>query len=396
MSPQPTPRDNARADLAWLGWGPEAASRLGLPGSTGNPDTSPPADLAPTPPVGELAGQPAAQSGPTSADVDQIGRVVRLDRGEVTVARANNEVRAFTPGARSLAVGDWVRVAQRDGQDANWTVTTIASRWSTLARRAAGEALEAQVVATNVDVVLCVHSLTRPLNRRRIERELVTAHAAPAHPIIVLTKADLVSKSASKQALRVARSAASDSPVVVTSATRGDGIDELVTALASAGTTNPTIVMLGSSGVGKSRLLNALTGAALAAVGDVRESDQKGRHTTTHASLFPLPDGGVIIDTPGIRALGLWDAEGAIEAAFGDIMKLASECRFRDCRHIDEPGCAVTNAVDAGTLAPDRLGAYLTLAAELVALDRAKDEQRWSRGEGGRPRPARAARTRRT
>ena len=338
----------------------------------------------------------------TPEGATSVGRVVRLDRGEVTVALGHRELRAFTP-TTGLAVGDWVLVDQRDGADANAVVLGSARRWSTLARRAAGEGLAAQVVAANVDVVLCVHSLTRPLNARRLERELVTAHAAPAAPIVVLNKCDLADGATQKRATKYAHKLAADTPVVAISATSGVGLDALTELILAhpddpaAPASNPTVVMLGASGVGKSRLLNALTGSSTAAVGTVRDADQKGRHTTTHSSLFPLPSGGVMIDTPGVRALGLWDAAGAIEAAFGDIAKLADTCRFRDCRHTDEPGCAVQDAVLDGSLSIDRLAAFVTLTAELAELDRSRDEQRWNRGEGVRaPRRSRTRAARAT
>jgi ribosome biogenesis GTPase len=237
------------------------------------------------------------------------------------------------------------------------------------------------VVAANVDTVFCVFGLDRPLPPRRLERLLVLVHEGQARPVIVLTKAD-IAKLADQAAAAidaVGGGAASHTVSVVT----GEGLGELTTYLHPAG----TVALLGASGAGKSSLLNTLAGVEHQDVGEVRAGDRRGRHTTTARQLVAAHGGGCLIDTPGMRALGLWDADDGLTDAFPDIERLAESCRFRDCHHDVEPGCAVRAAVDAGTLDGKRYDSFLALRAELVDVETKLVDRQRARGEGARPRP---------
>jgi len=252
-------------------------------------------------------------------------------------------------------------------------IRAILPRRSLLVRRAAGIKTVPQTIAANVDVGFIVTSANAELNPRRLERYLVVLREGGVRPVIVVSKADLVDDIA--PVLAEIAAAAPGVAVAVTSATTGRA-DELVAHLGRG----VTGIMVGSSGVGKSTLLNALAGRALAPTQPIRESDARGRHTTTRRELFVLPDAGVLIDTPGMRELALWSDDD--EADFDDIEDLASQCRFADCRHHAEPGCAVRAAVDAGTLDSARLASYHKLGAELAAEERRRDEA--ARGEDRR------------
>jgi ribosome biogenesis GTPase len=293
-------------------------------------------------------------------------RVSRVDRGGALAIAEEGEVAL---GGAGLAVGDWVAV--RDG-----AVAAVLPRRSTLSRRAAGAAVAEQVIAVNVDVVLVVHGLDRPLRVRRLHRALALAWEAGAVPALVLTKADLT-PAAPVEALLA--DAALGVGVHTTSARTGQGVDEIAARAAPA----RTMVLLGESGAGKSRLANALVGREALATGPVRAGDAKGRHTTTARHLLPLPAGGALIDTPGLRELGLWGAEAGVARAFGDIEALAEGCRFRDCRHESEPGCAVRAAAASGELDPGRLESLRELRRELAADERRRDE-RARRAQGRR------------
>jgi ribosome biogenesis GTPase len=205
---------------------------------------------------------------------------------------------------------------------------------------------------------LIVTSLNRDFNPRRVERYLAMVHQGGVRPVVVLSKADLV--DGTEDATRQMSDAAPGAPVLVLSALRGDGLEALREYLAPG----RTVVLVGSSGVGKSTLANALLGREAQAVRDIRADDDRGRHTTTGRELFPLPGGALLIDTPGLRELGLADPEGALDAVFGEIEALAPDCRFADCRHEQEPGCAVKAAVESCALPPGRYEGYLKLKRE--------------------------------
>ena len=240
------------------------------------------------------------------------------------------------------AVGDWVLVEEHESRS---TIHFVFDRHSKFSRKTAGKKTEEQIVAANVDTVLLVSSLNREFNARRIERYLTLAWESGARPIIVLNKSDLCENVSELRA--EAEEAAMGVRTVVASIVSGDGIAELREIVRIGGTTAP----LGSSGVGKSSLINAILGEKVQVTKEVRESDDRGRHTTTSRQLIVVPGGGVLLDTPGMRELQLWDASEGIARAFVDVAALAQRCKFRDCSHKDEPGCAVREAVDEQRLA---------------------------------------------
>lgn len=312
------------------------------------------------------------------------GRVARLDRGWSTVwttppAGPGSGARVRNIGA-DVAVGDWV-VPSADGE----RVEHVLPRRSAFVRRRSfeGDRAVSDALAANIDVVFLTHSMAVSPNPRRLERELVLAFDSGADPVVVLTKADLVDdvEPARREYLEVSLGV----PVVATSGRSQQGIDELRAFAAG----NRTLAFLGASGVGKSTLVNALVGADVQATTEVRTGDHRGRHTTVAAQLIPLPGEGWLIDTPGIRALSLWLSGNGIERAFADVFDLMDDCRFRDCKHDREPGCAVQAAVDEGRLDPDRFASLERLVAEEAALEveqRAK-EKAGDRRRGGRPAP---------
>ena len=293
------------------------------------------------------------------------GRVSRLDRGWSTVlhsAATLDPLRIRNIGA-DVAVGDWV-VPSADGE----RVEHVVDRHSAFVRRASfeGARFEAQTIAANIDVVFLVHALDTPSNKRRLERELVLAFDSGAEPVVVLTKIDLVDDPAAALADLVA--VALGVPVLLTSGRTGAGLD----AISAYATGNRTLACLGASGVGKSTLINFLLGGQIQATSAVREGDNRGRHTTVAAQLLRLPGEGWMIDTPGVRAVSLWLSGRGIESAFAEVFDLMDHCRFRDCKHDQEPGCAVLAAIEAGTLDPARFASLERLVAEEAALE---DEQ---------------------
>ena len=302
------------------------------------------------------------------------GRVIRVDRGAVTVQSADETVAAVVAGTLNPtgevdqpAVGDWVAL-DLDADTA--VVRAILPRIGALSRRRPGEADHAQAVAANVDVVLIVESVERGPNPRRIERAVALAWDAGATPVVVVTKTDLCDDRDAE--VEKAREGAPYSEIVALSAIDGSGVDELCEHLPSGATG----VLLGPSGVGKSTLTNRLLGEERLAISHVREGDGKGRHTTTHRELVILPSGGCLIDTPGIRELGLWLGAEAVDSAFPEIEAAAEKCRFRDCRHEAEPGCAVVEAVETGEIDGKRLESYHRLQHEAEDLEQRLDPSR--------------------
>jgi ribosome biogenesis GTPase len=260
-------------------------------------------------------------------------------------------------------VGDWVAVAPRPGEQAA-TVHAVLPRRSRFSRKAAGDETVEQVVAVNVDLVFIVCGLDGDFNVRRLERYLTLAWDSGARPVIVLNKADLCPDTEDRVA--TAEGVAFGVPVIVTSAATADGLEALRARLGPG----LTGVFMGSSGVGKSSLVNALLGTSRQSVRAVREDDSRGRHTTTSRELVLLPGGGMVIDTPGMRELQLWVDEEGVDKAFTDVATLAAQCRFADCTHQSETGCAVQAAVASGLLDPKRLDSYRKLQreAQYVAL----------------------------
>lgn len=325
----------------------------------------------------------------TSAGGLEPARVARVDREFPLVATAQGYVRAEpavhlvkTRGAGSRAVvGDWVALSRPEGHDLA-IIEAILPRTTAFARKDPGEQTGEQVLIANVDIVFVVQSMSgRGLNVRRLERELVLAWESGARPVVILTKADIAEDTDYQR--KLASDVAHDVRVIVESAVTGLGLDE-VRELVPPGL---TAALLGGSGVGKSTLINRLVGSEVQTTAAVRKRDDKGRHTTVARELVLLPDGGVIIDTPGMRGLALWDAEDGIASAFPDVDALSEKCRFRDCRHENEPGCAVASAAEAGLLPARRLESYRALQAELQALSAKQDQRAWAqkgRGPKGR------------
>jgi ribosome biogenesis GTPase len=271
-------------------------------------------------------------------------------------------------GADWPAVGDWV-VVELQGADTTAVIQEVLPRRSKFVRKSPGKRMEEQVIAANVDTALLVSALDDDFNPRRVERYLAQCLESGARPVIVLNKADACEDARGKAAEmeRVTTGAA----VCVVSATTGQGFGELEEFLRPG----QTLVLLGSSGVGKSTIANRLLGQAIQEVQPVRESDSKGRHTTTARELFALPGGALLMDTPGLREMQLWDAEGGVAQTFADIDLLASQCRFGDCRHEAEPGCAVLAALSAGTLDAARLENRRKLLREQEFLRRKVDPE---------------------
>lgn len=266
------------------------------------------------------------------------------------------------------AVGDWVLVEKMDGEN-RAIIHKLLNRKSQFSRKIAGREIEEQLVATNVDFVLLVMSLNADFNVRRLERYLVAAWDSGATPIIVLTKADLCEDV--DVYLKKAEAVAMGVDIFVTSSYTGEGIEK-IRAFFKDGVTG---AILGSSGAGKSTLTNALYGDEKMEVSDIREDDAKGRHTTTHRELVLLPGGGCLIDTPGMRELQLWDQGESLSSSFQDVEDLASHCRYRDCTHKSEPGCAVVQAIDDGELENSRLQSYFKLQKELAFIERKTNTQ---------------------
>jgi ribosome biogenesis GTPase / thiamine phosphate phosphatase len=282
------------------------------------------------------------------------------------------------------AVGDWVAV--EDAPDAGAaTIHAVLERATAFSRKAAGEEAVEQVVAANVDVVFLVSAFGDDLNVRRIERYLASGWESGAEPVIVLNKSDLSVDLPADRA--EVEAVAFGVPVHVVSCLAGAGLDELRTYLSG----NRTVALLGSSGVGKSSLLNRLVGWERQDVQGIR-ADGRGRHTTTFRELVPLPGGGLLLDTPGMRELALWDAAGGVEDAFTDVADLAAACRFADCAHEREPGCAVQAALADGSLDEERLESYRKLQRELRHLELKADPRALAEARRERRRFARSLR----
>ena len=307
------------------------------------------------------------------------GRVIVQQRGLYRLATEAGELSAEVSGrfaheageAGFPVAGDWAGCAPRPGEGAA-TIHALMPRASLFVRRTAGPgAATGQAVAANVDLALLTASLNADLNPRRMERYLATAWESGARPLVVLTKADLCSDVAARVA--EIEQVAVGVEVHAVSAVTGEGL----AAVAAHLQPGLTAVLLGSSGVGKSTLVNALAGEALMAVGEIREDDAHGRHTTTHRELIRLPSGALMLDTPGMRELGLWEADAGLAAVFGDVEReieaLAVDCRFRDCGHHGEPGCEVQAALADGRLDEGRLRSWMKLQRELAHQVRKED-----------------------
>jgi len=295
------------------------------------------------------------------------GRIIRVDRGMVTAASPVGAIRCHMQrGQEAVAVGDWICIEQSPG--AEFVIASLLPR-RTAITRADPLNNRSQVLAANVDLVLMMHGLDRDLRSGRVERVLVVAREAGATPILLLTKSDLA-PGKTDAAVAEATGAFPGVEVLVVSSETGAGIETVAEKIGPG----ITAVAIGESGVGKSTLANRLLGSEDLDTGFTR-TDGAGRHTTTVRELIPLPTGGVLIDTPGLRALGLWEGEAGVAEVFADIEALAQECRFRDCGHGQEPGCEVAAAVTDGRLTEVRLESYQRLQEELDHQAKRADER---------------------
>ncbi len=292
------------------------------------------------------------------------GYEVWTSRGKQT-ARLSGRLARELKGEAYPGVGDWALLRQGDEDTA--IIDAVLNRKTVFTRGAAGRRTQGQVVAANVDVVFAVTGLDGDFSVRRIERYLARIWASGANPVVVLNKADICEDL--DTVTRETEAVCLGVPILVTSAEKGEG----VYGLRSHVNEGETACFVGSSGAGKSTLINALLGEERMATSEVRSRDDRGTHTTTHRQLIVLPGGGLLIDTPGMRELRLTDDEG-LEEVFSDIEQFAEKCRFRDCSHDTEPGCAVRAAVESGDLPADRLESYVKLLKEASAYELRHDE----------------------
>lgn len=301
-------------------------------------------------------------------------RVVAEHRGQYRVqtgheergAKISGRLRHDAGGPADLpSVGDWVVLGVEPDGEAQ--IHHILPRQTRFSRKSAGVRTDEQVIAANIDTVWIVTAFGPNFNRNRIDRFLALVWESGAVPMVVLSKSDL-SEDPNRMATEL-ETALIGVPVHPVSAKDGYGLDQLSPFLSPG----KTIALLGSSGVGKSTLLNRLAGSVVMQTGEVRAGDGKGRHKTTHRQLVLLPGGGLLLDTPGMREIQLWNAEKGLEQSFSDIDELAASCRYADCRHQTEPGCAVLEAVEQGRLDQTRLESFLKLSKELDYLERKQD-----------------------
>lgn len=307
------------------------------------------------------------RAGLKAPEKGEPGRVIEEQRGLFTVMLEEGELKCDLPGrmrhrAGTVAelpnVGDWVGVRPRKNEKTG-TILCVVPRLTCVSRRASGEKDEEQVVAANVDTVFVTTSLNADFNARRLERYLTMVRQGGAEPVVLLTKADLCGDV--EAVMAETRKSSGSAPVIAISVRAPGGLAPFE-ALLKPGRTH---ALVGSSGVGKSTIVNALAGTEVMATGEVREHDDRGKHTTSHRQLFKLPNGALVIDTPGLREVQLWDAEAGLKETFDDITALLGGCKYDNCRHETEPGCAVREAVAAGKITPERHKAFLKLQREL-------------------------------
>jgi ribosome biogenesis GTPase len=305
----------------------------------------------------------------------RAARVVAAWKNGCRVVTEHGELDASLPGRLvETAVGDWLALAPDVDR-----VEAVLPRKTELARKQPGSTFGRQVLAANIDVVLVVAGVDGDFNVHRIERYLVLAEQSGADPVIVLSKADLLDANGRRRVLDCARRASPGTPVILWSAGEPTGPAALTEAV---GVEN-TAALIGSSGVGKSTMVNVLLGSDVLRTQPVRMGDSRGRHTTTHRELFLLPQGWLLIDMPGLREVQLWASEESVEMVFDDLRTIAAGCRFRDCSHTGEPGCAVARAIAEGHIAADRLEHFLRLRAEVAQRDIQAQKRRDKLGSRG-------------
>jgi ribosome biogenesis GTPase len=327
-----------------------------------------------------LAQHTEAGLSPARVIIRRKNRYVLSDGVQEWVAEIAGSIH-FTArtGGDYPAVGDWVVIRTRK-KEGTATIHAILPRKSSFVRKIPGIREEEQVVAANVDTVFLVNGFDAGVNIRRIERYLVVVTSCGSRPVLILNKTDL-DPNAGEIAAEV-RNAFPSVPVLATSATEESGLEEIVNQIPAG----ETAALLGPSGVGKSTIVNALLGRIHFATDEVRQADRKGRHRTSHRELVVLPSGGLLIDTPGMRELQLWDADEGVQETFDDIEELATGCKFRNCQHAGEPGCAVQTAVEEGRLDPGRLVSYAKLFKEAAyqrrrtdKAEQLREKQRWKK-----------------
>jgi ribosome biogenesis GTPase len=276
------------------------------------------------------------------------------------------------------AVGDWVAVQLYD-VNSPAIIQHVLPRRTVLSRKSSGREIEEQIIATNMDIVFVVQGLDKNYNLRRLERFLVVATQSGAQPIILLSKSDLLSENELNEKLEEVKTISKNATTIAYSAKTLFCLDEIKKLI----TVNSTVCFIGSSGAGKSTLINRFIGREKLHTQEVRDEDSRGKHTTTHRELIPLEGGGCVIDTPGLREIGLWDVGSSVEETFSDIAELGLQCKFTDCTHTHEPGCAVQSAIENGDLDQGRYESFLKLKkeAEYMAAktDMTKQQERKAR-----------------
>ncbi len=314
----------------------------------------------------EYAG-PDVLPGRVALEHNHVYRVITED-GE-RLAEATGRLKHLAQGRSELpAVGDWVALRIDEAGD-RVSIRAVLPRLGKFSRKSAGDWTEEQVVAANIDTVFLVSGLDGDFNPRRIERYLLLAQQSEARPVVILNKTDLADDV--PEALAIIREIAPDVTVHAISAADGQGFDALRPYLG----VGQTVALLGSSGAGKSTIVNRLLGERVLPTRAVRESDSRGRHASVHRQMIALPGGGLVIDTPGMRELQLWGVDQGLSGSFDDVVALGAACRFRDCRHRNEPGCAVKAAVEAGTLDAARYDNFSKLQNEQEAHERRVNER---------------------